>query len=243
MGLDAVEIVMKVEETFDITIADREAEVCITPGHVIDLVMSKVGRDAHAVCLTQRAFHRLRASLMSRLGFKRSQIRPETCLAELFPRPTRKESLARVLNGIGMNKNVELVYPDWLHRIIIAGMFGGGAAVAIYLSWCSVSSRYFLLNLLTGSPVIAGVAFMILFGWCGFQVARRFRYDFSPSLETVSGLSRWIVANGPEVVAAPPGQWSREQVAEMVRQIVIDQLGCEKIYREDAHFVKDLGVD
>jgi acyl carrier protein len=46
----------------------------------------------------------------------------------------------------------------------------------------------------------------------------------------------------PDAVNAQPGQWSREHVAEVVRAIVVDQLGCENAYREDAHFVKDLGM-
>lgn len=242
MGLDGVEIVMKVEETFDITMADPEAEKCLTPGHVIDLVMRKVGRADHATCLTQRAFHRLRASFVNRLGLKRSQVRPETRLVELLPRPARKQQLAQILGCISLNKNIELVRPEWLGKLIIVGMFGGGATVAIYLAWHPVSSRYFVLNLLAGSPVIAGVAFVILFGWLSFRMTRRFCNEFRPSLTTVAELSRWIVANGPQVVEAPPGEWSREQVAEKVREIIIDQLGCEKDYREDANFVKDLGL-
>ena len=37
--------------------------------------------------------------------------------------------------------------------------------------------------------------------------------------------------------------WRREQIADAVRKIVIDVLGCEKHYREDAQFIKDLGMD
>lgn len=243
MGLDGVEIVMKVEETFDITIADKEAEKCLTPGQLIDLVMNKVGRTDHAACLTQRAFHRLRASLMERLGLKRNQIRPETRLAELFPRPVRKQQLTQILGDIGVNKDIELVRPEWLGNFIMAGMFGGGATVAIYLAWHPISSHYFALNLLIMSPVVAGIVFVVLFGWLGFRMTRGFCNEFRPSLATVAELSRWIVANGSQVVEAPPGQWSREQVAEIVREIIIDQLGCEKDYREDANFVKDLGLD
>jgi hypothetical protein len=61
-------------------------------------------------------------------------------------------------------------------------------------------------------------------------------------MTNIGQLSRWIVANAPDVVKAPPGQWSREQVSEIIREIVIDMLGCEKEYREDAQFVKDLGM-
>jgi hypothetical protein len=98
------------------------------------------------------------------------------------------------------------------------------------------------MNFVLGSPVLAGVLFFVIFGWFAFFATRWMRNEFRPSVATVGQLSRWIVANAPDVVNAPPGQWSREQVSESVRQIVSDILGCEKTYREDAHFVKDLGM-
>jgi acyl carrier protein len=45
-----------------------------------------------------------------------------------------------------------------------------------------------------------------------------------------------------KVVQSQPGQWSRQQVAEKIHEIVIEVLACEKQYREDAEFVKDLGM-
>ena len=44
MGLDAVEIVMAVEDEFGITISDAEAAECRTPRMIIDLVVSKIQR-------------------------------------------------------------------------------------------------------------------------------------------------------------------------------------------------------
>src|ERR1700744_4080912 len=108
MGLEGVEIVMKAEETFDIIIEDSKAEKLATPGHLIELIMSKVGRTSHAACLTQRAFYRLRTSL-TRLGFKRAEIRPETPLTDLFPRATRKDHIRRLSADIGIKKEMDFV--------------------------------------------------------------------------------------------------------------------------------------
>ena len=45
-------------------------------------------------------------------------------------------------------------------------------------------------------------------------------------------------------LATKSGSWTRQGVAEMVKQITIEQLGLkESRYREDARFVEDLGVD
>lgn len=41
MGLDLVELVMRVEEEFEIEIPDVEAEKMITPKHVIDYVIKQ----------------------------------------------------------------------------------------------------------------------------------------------------------------------------------------------------------
>jgi hypothetical protein len=90
MGMDGVEIVMRVEDAFEVCIKDSEARELLTPAELIDLVMSKVGRTTHASCLTQRAFHRLRASLMRHGYIPRRLIRPDTQLSLLFPRSSRK---------------------------------------------------------------------------------------------------------------------------------------------------------
>jgi hypothetical protein len=37
-------------------------------------------------------------------------------------------------------------------------------------------------------------------------------------------------------------RWTRHQIAARVREIVIKQLRCESSYREDAHFIKELGL-
>jgi hypothetical protein len=242
MGLDAVEIVMAVEERFDIAIEDAEAEKTVTPGLLIELVMSKVGRTQDAACLTQRAFHRLRAALMRQFSLKRNQIRPETPLTDLIPRKMRRERLRRILDDIGINKTIALVRPDWLQKTILTSIFTGGAATAIFLAWHPVTSSSRLVNFVTASPIVAAILFVVAFGWLAHFLTRWTLVEFSLDKNTVGKLSRWIVANGPAVVQAPPGQWSREQVAVIVREIVVDTLGCAKQYREDAHFVKDLGL-
>lgn len=228
MGLDGVEIVTKVEDLFRITIEDAEVATTATPGQLIDLVLTKVGRGADAACLTQRAFHRLRAALMLRLGVPRNQIRLNASLETLFPRATRKEDVRQIAGEIGLGKEIELCRPAWLARTLFTIIFSGGLAIAILA--------------LAPLAIVAALVFVVAFGWLAVLATRPMRTEFPSDVATAGQLSRWIAVNAPDVVKALPGPWSRAQVAEIVRAIVVDQLGCEQAYREDAHFVKDLGM-
>lgn len=243
MGLDGVEIVMTVEETFGIAIEDSEAAKTVTPGRLIDLVLSKTKRTTDEACLTQRAFHRLRASLMRRLGVPRHQIKPDALLGSLFPRPTRRDDFRQISHEIGVGKEIEFVRPTWLMSLILTVIFSGGIAAAVFFASHTVTSQNFVFNIvLWPLPIVAGALFIASFGWLACLATSSMRIEFQPSVATIGHLSRWIVVNAPEVVKAHPGPWSREQVSEIIREIVIDKLGCEKEYREDAHFVKDLGL-
>jgi hypothetical protein len=67
MGLDAVEIVMEIEEAFDIHLEDAEVQRISTPRDMIEVVMSKVAQADAEGCLTQRALNLLRAALLLQL--------------------------------------------------------------------------------------------------------------------------------------------------------------------------------
>lgn len=84
MGLDGVEIVMAVEERFGITIADEEAEITLTPGKLIDLVLAKVRKTDFSQCESRRAFYALRRALMKLTGVSHQAVRPEAELASFF---------------------------------------------------------------------------------------------------------------------------------------------------------------
>ncbi len=241
MGLDAVEIVMKVEDAFEISIENEEAGKIVTPRQLIELVVGKVGRTDRAQCLTQRAFHKLRASLIRHTGLARSAIRPGTQMAVLLPSQTRTVALRELLDDIGLAANPELVRPGWLVMLILFGAPVSGAAAAFLLGQVLYSSTFVVVQFLT-FPIMSAPITAVFIGWLAMRLTRSMCHNFKPAMATVGGFSRWIVAHGSEIVGAPPGQWSREQVAERVREIVIDSLGCEKEYREDAHFLKDLGL-
>jgi acyl carrier protein len=88
MGLDALELVLGWEEAFDISISDEEAALIRTPRMAIDLIATKLGAAdlPRRPCLTQRAFYRLRTSMMRAGAVSRQRVRPETPVKELLNR-------------------------------------------------------------------------------------------------------------------------------------------------------------
>ena len=235
MGLDAVEIVMEVEEAFDIRLEDAEVVKVSTPRDLIDLVMGKVAQSDAAGCLTQRAFNRLRAALLRQLPLKRQDIAPQVRMADLAPETNRKILLECLAAEIGTPPMPSLVRPKWLVNLLLVCCLALGLAIAVLLFrhglWQHRGALFF-----TALLTAAGTGFLAA------AATRACRVDFQPQVATVADLSRWIVAHKSDLASSTPGKWTREQVAARIRDITIEQLACAKTYREDASFVQDLGM-
>ena len=235
MGLDAVEIVMEVEEAFDIRLEDAEAVKVSTPRDLIELVMGKVAQSDAAGCLTQRAFNRLRAALLRQLPLKRQDIAPQVKMAALAPRANRKILLERLAAEIGTPPMPNLVRPEWLVNMLVVCCLVLGLAIAVLLFRHGLWEHRGAL-FCTALYTAAGLGFLAA------AATRACRVNFPPQVTTVADLSRWIVAHKSDLASSAPGKWTREQVAARIRDITIEQLGCAKTYREDASFVRDLGM-
>jgi hypothetical protein len=90
VGLDGVEFVMALEESFHIAISDEDAVRMQTPRDVVDYLIDRLGPGKPHVCLEQRAFYRLRRACMEVFGVQRQVIKPNTRWDEIIPgRQTR----------------------------------------------------------------------------------------------------------------------------------------------------------
>jgi acyl carrier protein len=233
MGLDAVEIVMAIEEAFDIQIEDSEAELLLTPRDVIGLVLLKTSRSQNSDCLTQRAFNRLRAAFIKQAGVTRKRIKPKARIADFVSRNNRRQVVRRVLDEIQVSHDPQFVRPLWLIGVICIFSIVIGVGSALFVRHNDIP-----LN----TPVILVPMIAVVFCWFGLQMTKKFRYELDAPVATFGGMSRWVVAARPEFIAIEPGKWTREQIAIQVREIVVEQLGCEKAYDENARFIEDLGL-
>lgn len=240
MGLDAVEILMQVEEVFDISIDDSAAVKLLTPRDLIEAIVSKVELADSAGCLTQRAFNLLRKALLRHLPLKRREIAPSIPLASLVPKEIRKELLKKLAAELGTGPLPELVRPPSLVTLLtIQSLAAAIAAGFIVHKFAPETAKTALLVIGLIAAVVTHVG-----AWMATTGAST---EFPPLTATVGDLARWVLAHKQDLAVAvqptpPAGRWTREQVAARVREIVVDQLDCADTYREDASFVDDLGL-
>ncbi len=232
MGLDAVEIVMAVEEAFDIRIENGEAEKILTPRQLIDLVMSKVVVATTSVCLTHRAFNLLRRSLLQHGDWKRAQIVPDANLNALIPRGHRKSLVSDIARGFGISKPPQFVRPTWMNISLLLGSVLTGliAGFAAFSNGFGALAVWFFIGV-----AIFTAGFAIRF-------TQPFQREFRREIQTVGDLARWVMTHKANLTNATVPAWTRDQVAARVREIIIGVLGCKPDFSEDVNFVKDLGL-
>jgi hypothetical protein len=223
MGMDGVEIVMKVE---GITIADEEAEEVRTPGMLIDLVAQKLGPASRQYCISQRSFYILRNAVVRLTPYNRNQLTPNTSTHSLVAPENEKtfwgdlqaEVEAKSWPPLGLHTNIER----------------GRNATLLLIWFCS--TRFFLQKSDRSFSIAAGIVTFLASALLFVKASRLYQNYIPARIKTL----RDIV---PFVETSPKIAWSREDIPLRVAQIVEEVLSPPPgAYRETADFVKDLGL-
>jgi acyl carrier protein len=240
MGLDAVEIVMRTEDEFSITISDDEAEIAMTVGDLYRVVLAKL--DVTPGCLTSRAFYRTRRALINALGVPRHSIRPSTRLALLLPDETRKKQWEQIRRDLG------LVIPG----LRIPSVTKQG----VYKSVLAVASTVAILTLLTGlwqgwrGFAVVPLAAFIWIGlfWAGSYVLEHVsgpRFASELPADTAGELAQVVLSLNRDAFEPPANATSEtnEDIWRRLVDIICDQLQVDRNeVVPNARFVDDLGV-
>jgi acyl carrier protein len=219
MGLDSVELVLAVEEEFGITISDAEASRCRTPGDLIAIVTDRMLPAGRPTCRSQAAFHRLRRSLGSVLGVPRNAVKLDAPIDRWLPAHARRQTWDRLRKEIGSRRWPELERPAWLQATLWSlALAAGGTG-------------------LTWQGPITGLGLAAVAGIVATRLTRPWADHLPAGHETVRSLVSYIPS-------PPNSNWTRADVASRIREIVIEQLSLNPTdYREDADFIRDLGMD
>ena len=225
MGLDIVELIMAVEEDFGIELPDDEAVNLVTPALLTEYVLTRVELAGQSVCLSRKAFYALRRVLMKEFGCPRVLVKPDTPLEALVPRLNRRDVWRRMQAALQAKRWPGLIRPRWM-PVILFTVFAGVMVTLLFLGYRIIQSCF--------SGLLVGLA--------GLLATMPWRTEFPEHCRTVGELARKLIILAPAVVAHRT--WTREEVAETIRQLTIQLLGLKpEQYRPDARFVQDLGAD
>lgn len=231
MGLDFVELVMELEEQFQLRIPDGDVESMRTVGDVIDYVWSRLSTVSGEPCPTRNTFVAFQRTLADVAGLQARDIRPSSSLDKLLGQPKLKRRWRSLTRDFPQLPDLEP--PAWMLRLYMRAVAGGvlcGAAGGVLVCWGS-------------GVLVAGMALWIG-GAAGGMVTHAF---VSPWLEDrrreVPSGCRSVRDAVMMVHAGMDGTTTRAVVELRVRLIVADLFGAKL---DDVHpesrFVEDLGA-
>jgi acyl carrier protein len=221
MGLEAVELVLAIEETFGIDLPDADAAKLTTPRKLIEYVCARVGATPEK-CMTQRSFYRVRKALGAAVNVTPRTIRPETHLESLLPTQQRRKLWPKLAADLGVDRSLER--PGWIWNVALAicgvGALAAGVAVPAH-------------------PLLAGAIGAVGFG----AVLRLLTRPLAVRLDlTVGALAVEAIPALAAADPATPARWTPDGVAETCRRLIREQLNIDQ-FSDDAEFIRDLGMD
>lgn len=234
MGLDTVELVLRVEDTFGISISNSEAAEIFTVGQLHSCVLKKVGEAEKPGCLSSLAFYRTRRAMMQTFGIQRNDVRPESLITELVPSDDRQLRWRHLGDSIGL-KLPDLVLPASLH----AALWVFAPPLLITVGGIAL---FQLLPFYAAIPAI--VLSVILFLIAGVRLTRPFANRIPGDCVTVRDLVEAIRRLNFNRLAADSRTWHEREVWDTLRSVIVDELGVTPDeVRPEARFIQDLRAD
>jgi hypothetical protein len=234
MGLDAVELVMAVEEKFGISITDEEATKTSTIGDLKRLVRAKLDVADGPGCLTQQAFHLIRKNATAEFGVLRASLRPDTTLETIVPQANRRESWQHFQVALGVAQLPELVRPHTVNLAITVLVLSG---IVVPVWYGALHPEHF------GRWMLSGAILASVVGWGAARMTRSMKTKFKVGYGSVRDLARFLVANYPQLIGkARTAKWTDEEISCGLREVIIDKLGLTD-FDDNSRFVQDLRID
>lgn len=233
MGLDTVELVMEIEEAFDISIPDDRASKMLTVGDVYEFILEKTADSTlkSDTCLSAATFYEFRKHVHS-LGLSHSEIRPKTKLDRVIPFIGRRTYWQKLSSRMDLRFPC-LVRPSWL--VLLNCIL---VAIAVSVSFLGFAGQ----NLVSGIVVAAAIGCistaMLMF------LTRPFAIYPPTSCITIRDLVTNLISINYNVLATRYSTRSQTDVWNALQLIVAEQLGVDRsMVVPHARFVQDLGAN
>ncbi len=232
---DTVEILMAVEASFGVEIADEEAERVVTVGELHKCVARKLeakwGGEQSGPCLSSLMFYQMRRALIEAFGVARAAVKPDSPTEPLVPRSDRRENWVRLGQSLDV-RLPDLQRPRWMENALgclvlavpLATMFS--AQMQSGFSWAAV--------FLSSSFVV----------WAAHKATVPLAVYLPPECGTMRGCVETITGANYAALARKHGGWNRRESWQALRALVAHMAGVEAAQVvEDTRLVQDLHLD
>jgi hypothetical protein len=238
MGLDAVELVMSIEETFQVHISEEDSAKIITVDDCYQFLLRaspnpsmEAARRRFQRCTTACVFYELRRALMETAGATRSQIRPTARLDALISKSRRKA----LWTELGSRLN-------WKLPSLRLPRATAGAALSLALLCIALAAlwSYRWTHNIESALFVAGVAALAALACRWIDTSKH--TEFAPSFADVGGLAKSIVLYNTESVDRRFPTSAEASVWEILCRLISNQVGCPaEAIRPEMCFVGELG--
>lgn len=231
MGLDTVELILEVEEAFEISIPDEHASRMLTVGDLHDFILAHSSlASGEAICLSAFAYRRLLRAAES-LGSP-PRLRPREATIRLFPEYDRRRFWNQ-LSEAAQLKLPALRRPRKLVIVATIAVLALGAA-ASFAAYRATQSQF--------ASLTAFVAASAAFGSFASALTASAATQPSDDIRTLRGLARAVVGLNFHTLRQRAGGAQPRDLWDALRAIIVEQLGvpAERVTRS-ASFVNDLG--
>lgn len=228
MGLDTVELICSIEESFEISIKGEEAVNILTVGDLYSCILNKLSTRDLNHCLSSTTFYRLRHGMMKLFFIPRADFRTTTNVLKLFPIENRRANWQKLGKTLDL-KLPALTLPSWLNGAIIIIFFG------------LIVSSFFMHHWLAATLLFVSSLLFIKFI---FRFLDNYAVHIPQNIRSVADLVESVLKLNFGKIAKLRKSWHEKEVWDTLRSIIVEQLGVklEQVVPE-ARIVKDLGAD
>jgi len=233
VGLDGVELIIKVEESFGIAITDEEAGRIRTVGDLLDTVLAKLSPGDRRVCLTSAAFYEVRRQVMVETGRPRKELAPKAALELLFPSRERYGAWRRMRSRSGLK---------WPRLAVPGKLLGGLMALSLASSllWAARDG----LQPADGFGALFWAAVLFLASLIVLARVPGIDRALPRELNSVGDLAVSVLALNHAHFAQKARSWNESEAWVAVRGCIAEQIGVpESEIKRESGLVDELGVE
>lgn len=199
---DIEDLILKVEESFDIKIDKNDSVNTI--GQLSDLIINKIKCENREDCTTQQAFYKIREAISDILKIEKRSITPKTLLTNLFPKETRRIQLKELENQLDFRFNI--TRPNyWVSNILFLGLLG------------SFIGLFFVKNF-----ALLGIVFFIFALWYAYRMGIEFE------INTLGQFSEKMTREHYLASRRDPKTYNKNEIESILIEWFVSDLNIDK---------------